>query len=129
VPTAAVNPGLNIGAGRYCYAGTPARRKPFDSLARSSRDVRKILSLTFVDLGMQPLKNIEPIRAYTVNIAAQPFQPASMLGSRRWVLSQLGHSGFEIRTTKNPAVEAVPGGVSLCEPLRTAVAHCTISKS
>src|SRR5436190_1763548 len=34
--------------------------------------VRKVLPLTFHDLGMQYLKNIEPIRAYAVRAAAEP---------------------------------------------------------
>jgi TolB-like protein/class 3 adenylate cyclase len=36
--------------------------------------VKKILPLTFVDQGMQYLKNIEPIRAYAVSFAAEPSQ-------------------------------------------------------
>jgi TolB-like protein len=40
--------------------------------------VRKILPLTFVDLGMQYLKNIEPIRAYAVSVAAEPSQAARL---------------------------------------------------
>jgi TolB-like protein/class 3 adenylate cyclase/tetratricopeptide (TPR) repeat protein len=39
--------------------------------------VRKILPLTFVDLGMQSLKNIEPIRAYAVSAAGEPPRPVS----------------------------------------------------
>jgi TolB-like protein/class 3 adenylate cyclase len=34
--------------------------------------VKKVLPLTFVDQGMQYLKNIEPIRAYAVSAAAEP---------------------------------------------------------
>jgi TolB-like protein/class 3 adenylate cyclase/Tfp pilus assembly protein PilF len=45
--------------------------------------VRKILPLTFVDLGMQSLKNIEPIRAYAVSVAAQPSRSASMLDAQK----------------------------------------------
>jgi TolB-like protein/class 3 adenylate cyclase len=40
--------------------------------------VKKILPLTFVDLGMQYLKNIEPIRAYAVSVAAEPSQAARL---------------------------------------------------
>jgi TolB-like protein/class 3 adenylate cyclase len=40
--------------------------------------VRKILPLTFVDLGMQYLKNIEPISAYAVSVAAEPSQAARL---------------------------------------------------
>jgi TolB-like protein/class 3 adenylate cyclase/Tfp pilus assembly protein PilF len=40
--------------------------------------VRKILPLTFVDLGMQCLKNIEPIRAFAVSVAAAPSQAARL---------------------------------------------------
>jgi TolB-like protein/class 3 adenylate cyclase/Tfp pilus assembly protein PilF len=40
--------------------------------------VRKILPLTFVDLGMQCLKNIEPIRAFAVSVAAEPSQAARL---------------------------------------------------
>jgi adenylate cyclase len=40
--------------------------------------VRKILPLTFVDQGMQHLKNIEPIRAYAVSVAAEPSQAARL---------------------------------------------------
>jgi adenylate cyclase len=40
--------------------------------------VRKILPLTFVDLGMQYLKNIEPIRAFAVSVAAEPSQAARL---------------------------------------------------
>jgi len=40
--------------------------------------VRKILPLTFVDQGMQRLKNIEPIRAYAVSVAAEPSQAARL---------------------------------------------------
>jgi TolB-like protein/class 3 adenylate cyclase len=36
--------------------------------------VKKILPLTFTDQGMQYLKNIEPIRAYAVSLAAEPSQ-------------------------------------------------------
>jgi adenylate cyclase len=36
--------------------------------------VRKVLPLTSIDLGVQSLKNIEPIRAYAVNVAAEPSQ-------------------------------------------------------
>lgn len=38
--------------------------------------VRKILPLTFVDLGMQELKNIEPVRAYAVSAAGERSLPA-----------------------------------------------------
>jgi TolB-like protein/class 3 adenylate cyclase/tetratricopeptide (TPR) repeat protein len=38
--------------------------------------VKKILPLTFVDQGMQYLKNIEPIRAYAVSVGAEPSQAA-----------------------------------------------------
>jgi adenylate cyclase len=44
--------------------------------------VRKILPLTFIDLGMQSLKNIEPIRAYAVSVAAGPSQAASLVNVR-----------------------------------------------
>src|SRR5260221_5563149 len=40
--------------------------------------VKKILPLTFVDQGMQYLKNIEPIRAYAVSLAAEPSQAARL---------------------------------------------------
>jgi TolB-like protein/class 3 adenylate cyclase/tetratricopeptide (TPR) repeat protein len=40
--------------------------------------VKKILPLTFVDLGMQYLKNIEPLRAYAVSVAAEPSQAARL---------------------------------------------------
>jgi len=40
--------------------------------------VKKLLPLTFVDLGMQYLKNIEPIRAYAVSVAAAPSQAARL---------------------------------------------------
>jgi TolB-like protein/class 3 adenylate cyclase len=40
--------------------------------------VRKVLPLTFIDLGMQYLKNIEPIRAYAVSVAAEPSQAARL---------------------------------------------------
>jgi adenylate cyclase len=46
--------------------------------------VRKVLPLTFVDLGMQSLKNIEPIRACAVIVAAEPSRAGSLVdvGSR-----------------------------------------------
>ena len=44
--------------------------------------VRKILPLTFIDLGMQSLKNIESIRAYAVSVAAGPSQAASRVNVR-----------------------------------------------
>jgi TolB-like protein/class 3 adenylate cyclase len=40
--------------------------------------VKKILPLTFVDQGMQYLKNVEPIRAYAVSVAAEPSQAARL---------------------------------------------------
>jgi hypothetical protein len=40
--------------------------------------IRKVLPLNFVDLGMQSLKNIEPIRAYAVSVAAEPSQAARL---------------------------------------------------
>jgi TolB-like protein/class 3 adenylate cyclase len=40
--------------------------------------VKKILPLTFVDLGMQYLKNIEPIRTYAVSVGAEPSQAARL---------------------------------------------------
>jgi TolB-like protein len=40
--------------------------------------VRKVLPLTFIDLGIQSLKNIEPIRAYAVSVAAEPSQAARL---------------------------------------------------
>src|SRR5258705_9208129 len=40
--------------------------------------VRKVLPLTFIDFGMQYLKNIEPIRAYAVSLAAEPSQAARL---------------------------------------------------
>jgi adenylate cyclase len=40
--------------------------------------VKKILPLTFVDQGMQYLKNIEPIHAYMVSVAAEPSQAARL---------------------------------------------------
>jgi adenylate cyclase len=47
--------------------------------------VRKVLPLTFIDLGMQYLKNIEPIRAYAVSVAAEPSQAAGLrMRRRRW---------------------------------------------
>jgi TolB-like protein/class 3 adenylate cyclase len=45
--------------------------------------VRKILPLTFVDLGMQSLKNIEPIRAYAVSAAAEPSEPAWLADAQK----------------------------------------------
>jgi adenylate cyclase len=44
--------------------------------------VRKVLPLTFIDLGMQSLKNIEPIRAYAVSVASGPSQVASLVDVR-----------------------------------------------
>ena len=44
--------------------------------------VRKVLPLTFVDLGMQSLKNIEPIRAYAVSVASGPSQAGSLVDVR-----------------------------------------------
>jgi TolB-like protein/class 3 adenylate cyclase len=41
--------------------------------------VRKVLPLTFIDLGMQSLKNIEPIRAYAVIVAAGKSRAASLV--------------------------------------------------
>ena len=38
--------------------------------------VRKILPLAFVDLGMQDLKNIEPVRAYAVSAAGERSLPS-----------------------------------------------------
>jgi adenylate cyclase len=54
---------------------------PADGICISSaahEQVRKILPLTFVDLGMQYLKNIEPIRAYAVSVAAEPSRAARL---------------------------------------------------
>jgi TolB-like protein/class 3 adenylate cyclase len=44
--------------------------------------VRKVLPLTFIDLGMQSLKNIEPIRAYAVSVASGPSQVTSLVDVR-----------------------------------------------
>jgi TolB-like protein/class 3 adenylate cyclase len=44
--------------------------------------VRKILPLTFIDLGMQSLKNIEPIRAYAVSVGSGPSQVTSLVDVR-----------------------------------------------
>jgi TolB-like protein/class 3 adenylate cyclase len=44
--------------------------------------VRKVLPLTFIDLGMQSLKNIEPIRAYAVSVASGPSQAGSLADVR-----------------------------------------------
>jgi TolB-like protein len=48
--------------------------------------VKKILPLTFVDLGMQYLKNIEPIRAYAVSVAAEPSQAARLADAQTLAL-------------------------------------------
>jgi TolB-like protein/class 3 adenylate cyclase len=45
--------------------------------------VKKLLPLTFVDLGMQYLKNIEPIRAYAVSVAAEPSQAARLADAQK----------------------------------------------
>jgi TolB-like protein/class 3 adenylate cyclase/Tfp pilus assembly protein PilF len=47
--------------------------------AATDDHVRKVLPLTFVDLGMQSLKNIEPIRAYAVIVAAEPSRAGSLV--------------------------------------------------
>ena len=44
--------------------------------------VRKVLPLTFIDLGMQSLKNLEPIRAYAVSVASGPSQAGSLVDVR-----------------------------------------------
>ncbi len=44
--------------------------------------VRKILPLTFVDQGTQYLKNIEPIHAYSVSVAAEPSQAARLANAQ-----------------------------------------------
>jgi adenylate cyclase len=55
----------NTDAGGICISGI------------TYEQVRKILPLTFVDLGMQSLKNIEPIRAYAISAAAASPRPVS----------------------------------------------------
>jgi TolB-like protein/class 3 adenylate cyclase len=45
--------------------------------------VKKLLPLTFVDLGMQHLRNIEPIRAYAVSVAAEPSQAARLADAQK----------------------------------------------
>ena len=44
--------------------------------------VKKVLPLTFIDLGMQSLKNLEPIRAYAVSVASGPSQAGSLVDVR-----------------------------------------------
>lgn len=53
----------NADAGGICISGV------------THDQVRKILPLHFVDLGMQSFKNIEPVRAYAVGAAAEAPQP------------------------------------------------------
>jgi adenylate cyclase len=37
--------------------------------------IRSVLPLTLIDLGVQSLTNVEPIRAYAVSVAAGPDMP------------------------------------------------------
>jgi TolB-like protein/class 3 adenylate cyclase/tetratricopeptide (TPR) repeat protein len=45
--------------------------------------VKKILPLTFVDLGIQSLRNIDPIRAYGVSAAGGPSQATWLAGAQK----------------------------------------------
>ena len=71
--------GVNIAARLQSSATT-------DGICISSaahEQVKKLLPLTFVDLGMQHLKNIEPIRAYAVSVAAEPSQAARLAEAQK----------------------------------------------
>jgi TolB-like protein/class 3 adenylate cyclase len=71
--------GVNIAARLQSSATT-------DGICISSaahEQVKKLLPLTFVDLGMQYLKNIEPIRAYAVSVAAEPSQAARLADAQK----------------------------------------------
>jgi TolB-like protein/class 3 adenylate cyclase len=71
--------GVNIAARLQSSATT-------DGICISSaahEQVKKLLPLTFVDLGMQYLKNIEPIRAYAVCVAAEPSQAARLADAQK----------------------------------------------
>jgi TolB-like protein/class 3 adenylate cyclase len=71
--------GVNIAARLQSSATT-------DGICISSaahEQVKKLLPLTFVDLGMQYLKNIEPIRAYAVSVAPEPSQAARLADAQK----------------------------------------------
>ena len=71
--------GVNIAARLQSSATT-------DGICISSaahEQVKKLLPLTFVDLGMQYLKNIEPIRAYAVSVAAEPSLAARLADAQK----------------------------------------------
>jgi adenylate cyclase len=69
-----------------------ARRRMASAFPARHEQVRKILPLTFVDQGMQHLKNIEPIRAYAVSVAAEPSQAVRLrMRRRRWRSRQTLH--------------------------------------
>src|SRR5262245_28072087 len=71
--------GVNIAARLQSSATT-------DGICISSaahEQVKKLLPLTFVDLGMQHLRNIEPIRAYAVSVAAEPSHAAGLADAQK----------------------------------------------